>query len=380
MRIRQHVNPLRSEYLQIELEPLSLVPGRPMEVELGSAEAYFLMERAVEAPGQTYIGVEIRRDLVIEANELCQQNGLAQVHCVFANISVDLPRLFPPASVHRFFINFPDPWFKHRQRKRRVVGEELVDQLFDLLTLDGEIHVATDIFDIALDAMAVLEQETPRRFFNLHEPWSFLHQSLFAARSRRERLLREGRQSHLATRVSAVCKHQPRSICISSSWAMRSRSAAAFSNSSFSARLNISFLSEVMSPGISSGSTVRLPFLGNTALGGIPAVVLRRALELGDGLLNGFGRDVVLAVVFLLHGAPLAGHVDGLLHRLGFAIGIHDDLAAHVASSAAHGLNERALSAQEALLVGVEDRDQRDLRQIQSLAQKVDTHQHVEFA
>ena len=187
MRIRQHVNPLRSEYLQIELEPLSLVPGRPMEVELGSAEAYFLMERAVEAPGQTYIGVEIRRDLVIEANELCQQKGLAQVHCVFANISVDLPRLFPPASVHRFFINFPDPWFKHRQRKRRVVGEELVDQLFDLLALDGEIHVATDIFDIALDAMAVLERETPRRFFNLHEPWSFLHQSQFAARSRRER-------------------------------------------------------------------------------------------------------------------------------------------------------------------------------------------------
>jgi tRNA (guanine-N7-)-methyltransferase len=89
--------------------------------------------------------------------------------------------------VSRFFINFPDPWFKHRQRKRRVVGEELVDQLFDLLTSNGEIHVATDIFDIALDAMAVLEGETPRRFLNLHEPWSFLRESHFAARSRRER-------------------------------------------------------------------------------------------------------------------------------------------------------------------------------------------------
>ena len=187
MRIRQHVNPLRSDFLQIELEPLHLLPGRSVEVELGSAEAFFLMERATEDPGQSYIGVEIRRELVNQSNEVCRRKGLAQVSSVFANISVDLPRLFAPASVSRFLINFPDPWFKHRQRKRRVVGEELVDQLFDLLTSDGEIHVATDIFDIALDAMAVLEREKPRRFFNLYNPWSFLRQSPFAARSRRER-------------------------------------------------------------------------------------------------------------------------------------------------------------------------------------------------
>jgi tRNA (guanine-N7-)-methyltransferase len=193
MRIRQHVNPLRSDYLQIDLKPLDLLPGRPIEVELGSAEAFFLMERAVEDPERSYVGVELRREMVAQSNEACQRQNLSQVRSVFANISVDLPRLFPPKSVSRFFINFPDPWFKHRQRKRRVVGEELVDQLFDLLTSDGEIHVATDIFDIALDAMTVLEWEAPRRFFNLHEPWTFLRGSQFAARSFRERLCeREG--------------------------------------------------------------------------------------------------------------------------------------------------------------------------------------------
>ncbi len=119
------------------------------------------------------------------------EQGLGQVHSVFANMSVDLVRLFAPASVHRFFINFPDPWWKQRQRKRRVVGEDLVDQLATLLGRDGEIHVATDIFDIALDAMAVLERENPRRFLNLHAPWSFLRASQSAARSRRERFCEE---------------------------------------------------------------------------------------------------------------------------------------------------------------------------------------------
>ncbi len=193
MRIRQHVNPLRSDYLEIPLEPLALPPGRPIEVELGSAEAFFLMERAAEDPGRSYVGVEIRRDLVTQSNGMCRDRGLGQVRSVFANISVDLPRLFAAASVSRFFINFPDPWFKHRQRKRRAVDENLIKQLADLLEPDGEIHVATDIFDIALDAMTVLEWEPPRRFVNLQTPWSFQRTSHFAARSFRERLCeREG--------------------------------------------------------------------------------------------------------------------------------------------------------------------------------------------
>ena len=187
MRIRQHVNPLRSEYLRIPVERLRLPADRPVEVELGSAEAIFLMERAAEEPDCSYVGVEIRRDLVEQANGICAAKGLPQVRSVFANLSVDLPRLFPAKSVRRFFINFPDPWFKHRQRKRRVVGEDLVDQLTRLLVPSGEVHVATDIFDIALDAMAALERETPRQFVSLTEPWSFLRASRFAARSWRER-------------------------------------------------------------------------------------------------------------------------------------------------------------------------------------------------
>jgi tRNA (guanine-N7-)-methyltransferase len=187
MRIRQHVNPLRSDFLQIALEPLKLPSHHQVEVELGSAEAQFLMERAMEDPNRSYVGVEIRRELVSQSNRLCEDHAIKHVRSVFANISVDLPKLFPPGSVSRFFINFPDPWFKQRQRKRRVVGEELVDQLVNLLIPDGEIHLATDIFDIALDAMAVLERESPRHFHSLYEPWSFLPESRFTARSRRER-------------------------------------------------------------------------------------------------------------------------------------------------------------------------------------------------
>jgi tRNA (guanine-N7-)-methyltransferase len=187
MRIRQHVNPLKSNFFQIAVEPPELPVGVPLEVELGSAEAHFLMARAAEDPARFYVGVEIRRDLVALANATCERQGLRQVRSVFANISVDLPRVFPAGRVSRFFLNFPDPWWKARQHKRRVMSPELVAELSGLLAEGGEIYLATDVFDIALDAMAVLEHDVSRRFLNLREPWTFLRESPFAARSRRER-------------------------------------------------------------------------------------------------------------------------------------------------------------------------------------------------
>jgi tRNA (guanine-N7-)-methyltransferase len=187
IRVRQHVNPLKSNFFVIAPDEVAVMPDVPLEVELGSAEAWFLMDRAREAPGGHYVGVEIRRELVDKANEECLRQGLGQVQSVFANMSVDLPRLFRAGRVQRFFINFPDPWWKSKQQKRRVIGQLLIDELHGLLAPDGEVHVATDVFDLALDAMAALENEVPRRQFrNLRAPWSFLTESPFVARSRRE--------------------------------------------------------------------------------------------------------------------------------------------------------------------------------------------------
>src|SRR3954466_13327468 len=157
-KIRQHVNPLKSDFLQIPGVPRIAPPaGGFLEVELGSAEGLFLIERAPVVPQATLIGVEIRREMVVTADRLCREAGVQNVRNVFANMSVDLVRLFSPRSVRRFHVNFPDPWWKTRQHKRRVVGEDLIDDLAVALEPGGEVHVMTDIFDIALTAMASLE-------------------------------------------------------------------------------------------------------------------------------------------------------------------------------------------------------------------------------
>ena len=74
------------------------------------------------------------------------------------------------------------------------------------------------------------------------------------------------------------------------------------------------------------------------------------------------------------------GLVDRPLHRAGHPVGVHDRLAIEVARRSSRGLDQRAFGAQETLLVGVQDRDQRHFRHVQTLAQEVDAHQHIESA
>ncbi|MEO8213145.1 MAG: hypothetical protein ABI560_08130 [Myxococcales bacterium] len=189
-KIRQHVNPLKSDLLTIaEVPRIEAPPGKFLEVELGSAESLFLIERAAVTSDAQLVGVELRREMVVRADRLCCEAGVGEVRNVFANISVDLPRLFAPRSVRRFHVNFPDPWFKSRQQKRRVIAPGLVEELATALEAGGEVSVMTDIFDIAMEAMAVLESYDvgEQRFVNARAPWSFWPRNPWNARSRRER-------------------------------------------------------------------------------------------------------------------------------------------------------------------------------------------------
>jgi len=186
VRVRQHVNPLKSDLLEIADVPrIEVPPGCALEVELGAAEAHSLFDRAVADRDTSFVGVEIRLELVGPANEESARRGLGNVRSVFANMSVDLPRLFAPQSVRRFFLNFPDPWFKSRQHKRRVIGPPLVAEIGRALAPGGELYVMTDIFALALEAMASLEASA--LYESARGPWTFAQDNPYGAKSRRER-------------------------------------------------------------------------------------------------------------------------------------------------------------------------------------------------
>ena len=99
-----------------------------------------------------------------------------------------------------------------------------------------------------------------------------------------------------------------------------------------------------------------------------------------DLLADRLGLDAVLAIVRHLRLSPAVGLADRARHRLGHDVGVHDHLALDVARRAADRLNQRGPATQIPFFVGVEDADERDLRQIEPFAQQIDADEHVEDA
>jgi tRNA (guanine-N7-)-methyltransferase len=79
--------------------------------------------------------------LVERANKWAKELGVSgQVHYVFTNVSVSLARLLQayPGPVISLAAQFPDPHFKKRHKKRRMVQQSVVQAARELLVPGGE--------------------------------------------------------------------------------------------------------------------------------------------------------------------------------------------------------------------------------------------------
>ena len=169
MRIRQHVNPNQLHFARFRGER-PLLDGRAIELEVGCADAQFLFERAERDPARTYVGLEIREDLVKLVNRRARAAGVP-VHAVFCQAQLHLVELFAAASVERVYLNFPDPWFKRRHHVRRMIDASLAEGIAQVVRPGADVFVQSDVWEIALEAMTVFELDP--RFGNSAGEWSF---------------------------------------------------------------------------------------------------------------------------------------------------------------------------------------------------------------
>jgi len=168
VRVRQHVNPLSQKYQRPtpppDWEKVYPVPHRPLHLDIGSARGQFLLGMAQALPDWNFLGVEIRAPLVEQAIAFRDELGLTNLHFIFCNINISLRSLLatlPPQVLHRVSIQFPDPWFKKRHQKRRVVQPELVADLAEFLVANGTVFLQSDIESVARE-MCDRFQEHPQ--------------------------------------------------------------------------------------------------------------------------------------------------------------------------------------------------------------------------
>lgn len=164
IRVHQHVNPLSPFYCftpqPIAFEEVFADSSLPLHLDIGCARGRFLLKMAELSPNQNFLGVEIREPLVDEANRLAKGKKLNNLHYEFNNATHSLDKLLEkmPPILQTVTIQFPDPWFKKKHAKRRMVKDNLIETVVSHLPIGGRIFVQTDIEFLALEMFALFRE------------------------------------------------------------------------------------------------------------------------------------------------------------------------------------------------------------------------------
>jgi len=153
--MRQHVNPLSSNFNQIEKIP-SLCKmfddsKSNLHLDIGCAAGEFLFDLALVNTRWNYLGIEIREKLVKNAKLRVLEREIKNLYFIFGNaynILNDVQSKFIIKNLKSISFNFPDPWFKKRHFKRRVIQPEFINILSNSLQKGTLIFIKTDVKDL----------------------------------------------------------------------------------------------------------------------------------------------------------------------------------------------------------------------------------------
>ncbi|HEX9048163.1 MAG TPA: tRNA (guanosine(46)-N7)-methyltransferase TrmB [Verrucomicrobiae bacterium] len=133
------------------LEPLNVAAlfpqAQPLEVELGSGDASFLIEYARLHPERNFIGVERLLGRLQKLGRKGRRGGLQNVRGVRIESAYFLKYLLPAHSATALHIYFPDPWPKVKHRRHRLINEEFPALARAALIPSGVVYLRTDDAD-----------------------------------------------------------------------------------------------------------------------------------------------------------------------------------------------------------------------------------------
>lgn len=126
-RVRHHVNPL-ADLTEHHFDGFD--NNQPIIIDIGADRGEFVMQ-LVEKYGATknFIVCEIRKPLArrLEKKFATYDNVIIFDGDIVRNFAqIVRPSLDRGVNIEEIYINFPDPWFKERHKKRRVVTEKFI--------------------------------------------------------------------------------------------------------------------------------------------------------------------------------------------------------------------------------------------------------------
>ena len=193
MRYRTHTNPYN---YYVKMSPLHFdqifsLPNQPLDLEVGFGRGRFLRYWAETYPNRNIIGVEVRKNIAellqIRLNNL---NLTDNTHVVHGNAERLLEDSLKPACLDNIFIFHPDPWFKKKHHKRRIVRNDVIKLFTHSLKSDGMLHVSTDVESLWESMQTAILASKSFKFISNHPLWEMdytSHWHEYSIKSNRKR-------------------------------------------------------------------------------------------------------------------------------------------------------------------------------------------------
>ena len=140
-------------------------------VEVGCGKGKFTAETAQANPDVLLIAVERCREAMVVAMEKARDMGLTNVYYIDMDVA-EIENIFAPGEIDRLFINFPDPWPRKKNAKRRLTHRGFLDKYCRVVKEGGEFHFKTDnapLFAFSLEEFAACGLETKKVTDDLHK-------------------------------------------------------------------------------------------------------------------------------------------------------------------------------------------------------------------
>jgi tRNA (guanine-N7-)-methyltransferase len=117
----------------------------PLELEIGSGKGLFLAQAAAKQPDHNFIGIEIAERYATYSAARLARSGLSNARMIHGNAERVITECLPDGVAIAVHIYFPDPWWKNRHHKRRVMNDQFLPQVERILQSGGSLHFWTDV-------------------------------------------------------------------------------------------------------------------------------------------------------------------------------------------------------------------------------------------
>jgi tRNA (guanine-N7-)-methyltransferase len=137
------INPRETGFVRLNLAEV-FGNEHPVVLEIGSGKGRFLVSSAIEQPDVNFIGVEKSLHYHRVIDDRVSKRHLTNVRLINHDAFLVVRDMLADESIREIHIYFPDPWPRKRERKRRIIRPEVLEQFRRTLTKDGSGIYVTD--------------------------------------------------------------------------------------------------------------------------------------------------------------------------------------------------------------------------------------------